>query len=579
MGIVAPSAQLDLAALAPPPDESPTPAAVVAAAAGALQALLPANEAFLMERTLSYAHARGYTKYTSTLVEAWRASVAGLTKALCEGLARFGTVPELGPDGPDLTDPMVAFGVAEAAQHRRRGTPLAMFLGLMKYYHQAYRDLVAAQHREAALEAECLRCVDRFFDRMEIAFCQEWSLLSSGAMLEELQSASRSLTNEKNRYLTIFESLLEPVFLLDEAGAVTGWNHAAAAQVGGSAEAPGTFRYGDGARPEWVDRVAAPLGALVPEGRQALELETPAGRRQYEAASRPLLDISKKFTGRVVVLHDVSDRLRAQVLQREFDAEAAVVERLRAFHHELVETERMASLGQLAAGVAHELTEPMGWVRSNLDEIEAYFERAAELITALAQVSPELKHRVDGLPLHTDDVAEMLEETVDGCLRVQRTVERLTSFAGPSTDAAELVDVREVLEDALLLTNRTLSARAELMIELEPLPKVRGKAGELGQVMLNLLLNAGQALTGHGLIRVRAWAVEEGACIEITDNGRGIPADVLPHIFEPFLTSRRESTGLGLAAAWGVVKAHGGRLTAESEPGKGTTMRVWLPAA
>ncbi|HEX9206451.1 MAG TPA: PAS domain-containing protein, partial [Candidatus Deferrimicrobiaceae bacterium] len=207
-----------------------------------LRDLIAEREAWLMRRVLDYARERGYTKYTSTLEEAWRASIAGLSAPLMGLLGENASPMELSPDEDFASDPLSAFGVLEARRHRERGIPLPMFLGLMKYYRQSYDDLV----REAGFpreEEQAYRlAVSRFFDRVEVAFCSEWARTSGEARVAELSAVNRAMTNEKNKYLTLFESLPSPAVLLDREGRIDNANHAAAEILGGDAT-PGVRYY------------------------------------------------------------------------------------------------------------------------------------------------------------------------------------------------------------------------------------------------------------------------------------------------------------------------------------------------
>ena len=163
-----------------------------------------------MARVLGYAKERGYTIYTSTLVEAWRLSISGLSKSILMAIDQHQDPPELSPD-EDLTgDPLAQFGIVEAQRHRERGVSLAMFLGLMKYYRQSYLDLLADQDWPPPTGEHYALFVNRVFDRIEIGFTTEWAGGNSERTAHELQVKNLFMTNEKNKYLTIFESIPSP---------------------------------------------------------------------------------------------------------------------------------------------------------------------------------------------------------------------------------------------------------------------------------------------------------------------------------------------------------------------------------
>jgi CheY-like chemotaxis protein/two-component sensor histidine kinase len=228
---------------------------------------------------------------------------------------------------------------------------------------------------------------------------------------------------------------------------------------------------------------------------------------------------------------------------------------------QLDRSERMASLGTLAAGVAHEINNPLTYVVSNLEVIEQ----------TMARERPEL--------------ADAVRQAREGVERVREVVRGLRSFSRGGA-ARGPVDVGEELHAAVRIARNEIQHRAALDLHVDPMPPVDAKGRELGQVFLNLLVNAGQAIPEdpmrRGRVTVRAGTDADGrARIEIQDDGVGIPADVLPRIFEPFFTTKPVGvgTGLGLSIAHNVVAEAGGTIEVESQLGVGTTFRVLLPPA
>jgi PAS domain-containing protein len=194
----------------------------------ALVSWLQQREDWLMERILGFARRYGYSAYTSTLKEPWRLSISGLSASLIEATARPEEIMEIHA-GEDLpADPVAQFGVVEAQRHKERGISLIMFLGLMKYYRQAYLDLIVLETEEPGVRQKYAHFVNRAFDRIEIAFCAEWSAEGKDKALLELQTSNRLMTNEKNRYLTIFESIPNPVIILNRFNKIENMNLAAA---------------------------------------------------------------------------------------------------------------------------------------------------------------------------------------------------------------------------------------------------------------------------------------------------------------------------------------------------------------
>ena len=193
-----------------------------------LGAILESREEWLMERILDYAIRQGYAAYTSTLKEAWRLSISGLSASIMKALNISLDPPEMTPEENIVDDELCLFGIVEAQRHRERGVSLNMFLGLMKYYRQAYVDLIHYHNMNAENQTWCELFINRVFDRIEIGFCVEWAGAGQDTKMQELQISNRLMTNEKNRYLTIFESIPNPVIIINRAQKVDSMNLSAA---------------------------------------------------------------------------------------------------------------------------------------------------------------------------------------------------------------------------------------------------------------------------------------------------------------------------------------------------------------
>ncbi|MGE5247376.1 MAG: PAS domain-containing protein, partial [Verrucomicrobiota bacterium] len=295
-----------------------------------LRDLIADRESWLVQRIVAYARDRGYTAYTSILEDAWRASVAGLSAPLIELLDRSVAPPELSADDDLSFDPLAAAGVLEARRHRERGVPLAMFLGLMKYCRQGYVDLVREAGFPREEEEAYRRIVERFFDRVEVAVVTEWERTSAEARVAELAAANRVLVNERNRYLTLFESLPMPAFLLDAGGAVENANRAAADLIDGDAAPRGGYDAAEGGRPRLpflAEEVSVFLSAGVPYRVIERLLKTRKGFRHYRVRMHRMLDASGNSAGAVVTFSDVTKRREAeetlQVVLEELEARVA----------------------------------------------------------------------------------------------------------------------------------------------------------------------------------------------------------------------------------------------------------------
>jgi PAS domain S-box-containing protein len=273
--------------------------------------LIAKSEDQLVSKIIQYAREYSFTKYTSTLEEAWRIAIRGLSEPLLKALKDKSPILELSPDEDFTKDPVASFGILEAQRHRSRGITLSMFLGLMKYYRQSYIDLVRQADFEKAYEDYSTLFVQRFFDRMEIGFVAEWAETSRTKLLDELQSTNRVMTNEKNKYLTIFESTPGPVIFLDNMGRIENMNQAATDLIFGEGT-PGHSYYGGKKKKSRLPWLHGEAKTFISSGKMELEfereLETQKGVRYFQVKLKRMLDVSQKFGGATVILYDLTER-------------------------------------------------------------------------------------------------------------------------------------------------------------------------------------------------------------------------------------------------------------------------------
>jgi two-component system cell cycle response regulator len=359
-----------------------------------LQKLIVENEDWLMSRILQYARDHGYVRYTSTLWEAWRLSIAGLSRSILILLQDDHRDLELTSDTSFSEDPAAGFGVLEARRHRKRGISLSMFIGLMKYYRESYLDLIREQGDPAGDRSKHLKFIQRFFDRMEIGFCSEWAGLAEDEKLSELQATNRSMTNEKNKYLTIFESLSTPVILIDETLHVENMNQAATALLQ-DPRPPGAeyYRLQHPVPETNAIEEKRPVAVLFPwlmadlkkfaeseekEGR--LEIHGRIGEKEkffFVCFSR-MLDVSLKFSGTLVIVEDISERRltenrlqRATAdLQRNVSALKKANRKIVDHQRTLIEEERLKVLLQMAGATAHEINQPLTTLLGSIQLLE-----------------------------------------------------------------------------------------------------------------------------------------------------------------------------------------------------------------
>jgi len=310
--------------------------------------------------------------------------------------------------------------------------------------------------------------------------------------------------------------------------------------------------------------------------------------RVIECHSLPQFQGMDKI-GRVLSFQDITTRKLAEdALRREKDEQRILIRKLEEAHNQLLQSEKMASIGQLAAGVAHEINNPIGYVNSNLGTLRGYVETLLDVLDAYeAAELPEgaAKERVEAAKARADlgylktDVADLLSETGDGIDRVRRIVQDLKDFSHVDQGEWVLADLHRGLESTLNVVNNEIKYKARVVREYGELPALRCLPSQLNQVFMNLLVNAAHAIEGQGTITIRTAVRGDEAWVEIADTGSGIPAQLLTRIFDPFFTTKPvgKGTGLGLSLSYGIVQKHGGRIEVESEPGKGTTFRICLP--
>jgi signal transduction histidine kinase len=259
---------------------------------------------------------------------------------------------------------------------------------------------------------------------------------------------------------------------------------------------------------------------------------------------------------------------------------------------QLMQSEKLASIGQLAAGVAHEINNPVGYVFSNFGTLEKYLADLFRVLAAYEQAESELAATPTGAKLAAlraeieldylkTDVPSLMNESREGIKRVRKIVQDLKDFSHVDTKQDwEWTDLHKGIDSTLNIVNNEIKYKAEVVKQYGSLPEVQCVPSELNQVFMNLLVNAAHAVDKtRGTITIRTGVQGDEAWVEIEDDGCGIPKENLSRIFDPFFTTKAvgKGTGLGLSLSYGIVQKHGGRLEVDSEPGRGTRFRVTLP--
>ena len=264
---------------------------------------------------------------------------------------------------------------------------------------------------------------------------------------------------------------------------------------------------------------------------------------------------------------------------------------LKEAQSQLMQSEKMSSIGQLAAGVAHEINNPIGYVYSNLGTLEKYvqdvfgmidlYEQAEGAITdeAIRVQIKEAREKLD-MEFLKEDLRALMNESKDGITRVKKIVQNLKNFSHADTsDEWCFSNLHQGLDSTLNIVNNEIKYKANLIKEYGDIPEVECLSSQLNQVFMNLLVNAAHAIEEHGTITIRTGMRGEEVWVEVADTGKGIAPEHIKKIFDPFFTTKPvgKGTGLGLSLSYGIVQKHHGRIEVQSETGKGATFRVWLP--
>ena len=301
---------------------------------------------------------------------------------------------------------------------------------------------------------------------------------------------------------------------------------------------------------------------------------------------------------RLLILKKPFDEIEVRQLATMLTAKWQMAQQQAAQHRELesqlVQSEKLASIGQLAAGVAHEINNPIGYVLSNHNGLERYLGQLFEVLQAYEDAEGSisdaavaarlrgLRERIE-LTLLKEDVADLMRESMQGITRVRQIVQDLRDFS--RVDASldwQWADLHRGIDSTLNIVANEIKYKADVIKEYGTIPEIECLPPQINQVLMNLLVNAAQSMDGEQRGRITVRTGCEGAdavWCEVSDTGSGMTPEVQRRIFEPFYTTKPvgKGTGLGLSVSYGIVHKHNGRIDVTSEPGRGTTFRVTLP--
>ncbi len=277
------------------------------------------------------------------------------------------------------------------------------------------------------------------------------------------------------------------------------------------------------------------------------------------------------------------------------------MQKIRTLHSQLVQQEKMAGIGQLSAGVAHEINNPLGYTQSNLETLKKYLEKIKTFLDTLTTLENDTKTNPDNIAIEQlwqmiqksmadnkinliiDDLDDIIDESVVGLNRIEKIVKSLLGFSRASSMEFEDYDLNKGIEDTLAVAHNEIKYTTKVIKELGKIPYIRAAGGTINQVLLNLIVNAVHAIKGtahEGILTIKTYKKNNFIYCSVTDNGTGIAKENLNSIFTPFFTTKPVGvgTGLGLSIAYDIiVNKHHGKINAESELGKGTTFIISLP--
>lgn len=508
-------------------------------------------------------------------------------------------------------------------------------------HRQAHQAFIAEVRRVQHLPAEAEQI------RRTGEFLRGWLLghilNHDKALMRELKRADaneerrwQDVAREQRASLGVLAQIIEgdpvPTFVIDQTGCITHWNRACVqlSQVPAH-EVVGTDRAWQGfylaARPVLANvllyqNVDQQLQRLYPDARHSLtipgaveaEVHFPhmgSSGRWLHCIAAPVHDEQGQLIGAVETLQDVTERrqakqallnsrarleqevaARTQELLRRNDELTQANDNLVRMRQQLVQAEKLASIGQLAAGVAHEINNPIGYVHSNLGSLDKYLNDLFQLLAAYEAAESSIgdPHVVTGLrhlratvelAYLREDVPDLMRECQEGISRVRKIVQDLKDFSRvDNRNEFELANLHHGLDSTLTIVNNEIKYKADVVKHYGPLPPIECLASQLNQVFMNLLVNAAQAIgETRGTITLTTGVEDDWVWVEIADNGCGIAPDKIDRIFDPFFTTKPvgKGTGLGLSLSYGIVQNHCGTLTVCSELGVGTIFRIRLP--
>ncbi len=402
----------------------------------------------------------------------------------------------------------------------------------------------------------------------------------------QLEQKNNELEQSQQFIFSVLSAMSDVLLVCDEHGRIEETNAALCELVGRSdAELRGTSFYDLLADDASAERARAVLSKSKPSRRgEAVELNLNDPHRQsvpVDANCTPRIAANGRRVGTVFVGRPTAE------IKRAYHELRAAHESLKLAQQQLLHSEKMASLGRLVAGVAHELNNPISFVLGNVHALARYSDRLRQYLAAVheGQAEPALKALRTTLRIEhvLGDLPSLIEGTLEGAQRTADIVGGLKRFSAMDPEARTPIDLNEVIERAILWVRKGIGTGFEMHWRAGAPCIVNGSAGQLQQVLMNLLQNGADAASGPHTKQPRLWLTVERddthVLVLLRDNGPGILPEHLLRLFDPFFTTKPvgKGTGLGLSISYGIVEQHGGRLTASNHPEGGAQFLLQLP--
>ncbi len=289
----------------------------------------------------------------------------------------------------------------------------------------------------------------------------------------------------------------------------------------------------------------------------------------------------------------VEDITKQKIAEEEINK---AYDQLKSIQAQLIQSEKMAGIGQLAAGVAHEINNPTGYVLANLEvlveDVNTLFKVIEDVEILVKQFYPKKKGDHDDfykefdkivssneLEFLKEDLPNLIKESIEGAERIKKIVYNLKNFVHPVQEGVSEVDINALIDTALELVINEIKYRCKVIKNYKELPRISANKQQLEQVFVNIIINASQAIDNCGVININTYSEGKNVFIVIADDGKGIPEENIDKIFDPFFTTKMvgEGTGLGLAIVYGIIKDNKGKIEVESTVGEGTKFTISFP--